>query len=98
MAKSTRRTTQRGHSDGQVPTRPATTREIMSSPAFALGVADARAGLGPRTDYERWDEINDQWNYERGRQWAQQAPRTVALKRNGRVTSEAVSWYTYDII
>ena len=26
--------------------------------------------------------LTKQWNYERGRQWVQQAPRTVALKRS----------------
>jgi hypothetical protein len=98
MAKSTRRTTQRGHPDGQVPTRPVTVREIMSSPAFALGVADVRAGLGHRTEYESWSDVNKQWNYERGRQWAQQAPRTIAFKRNGKITDEAVRRYTPDII
>jgi hypothetical protein len=82
----------------QVPTRPVTVLEIMSSPAFALGVADARAGLGHRSDYESWDDVDDQWNYERGRQWARQAPRTVALKRNGKITDEAIRWYTDDII
>jgi hypothetical protein len=82
----------------QVPTRLTTVREIMSSSAFALGVADVRAGLGHRTDYESWNDVNNQWDYERGRQWAQQAPRTVALKRNGKITDEAVRWYTHDII
>jgi hypothetical protein len=34
--------------------------------------------------------LTKQWNYERGRQWVQQAPRTVALKRNGKITDEAL--------
>jgi hypothetical protein len=48
--------------------------------------------------YRRRLPFNDQWNYERGRQWARQAPPTVALKRNGKLTDEAVPWYTDDII
>ena len=34
--------------------------------------------------------LTKQWNYERGRQWVQQAPRTVALKRNGKISDEAL--------
>jgi hypothetical protein len=101
MTKSTRRTKRDGYRlrDGdQIPTRRTTVREIMSSPAFAWGVADVRAGRGHRTDYESWGDVNKQWNYERGRQWAQQAPRTVPLECNGKITDEAVRWYTPDII
>jgi hypothetical protein len=101
MTKSTRRTKRDGYRlrDGdQIPTRRTTVREIMSSPTFALGVADVRAGRAHRSDYETWADTNDQWNYERGRQWARQAPRTVALKRDGEITDEAMRWYTHDII
>ena len=95
MAK--RKSGHRVHDGDQVPTRPVTVLEIMSSPTFTLGVADVRAGLGYRSDYQRWDG-NTQWNYERGLQWARQAPRTVALKRNDKITDEAIRWYTDDII
>jgi hypothetical protein len=101
MTKSTRRTKRDGYrlrDHDQIPTRPVTAREIMSSPAFELGVADVGTGRGYRTDYESWSDVNHQWDYERGRQWAQQAPRTVALKRNGKITDEAVCWFTPDII
>jgi hypothetical protein len=101
MTKSTRRTRRDGYRlrpGDQIPTRPTTTIEIMSAPAFALGVADVRAGRGPRAACEGWSVTNDQWSYERGRMWARQAPRTVALKRNGKVTEEAMRWYTRDII
>jgi hypothetical protein len=94
MTRAKRKTTQRGRQDGQVPTRPTTAREIMSSSGFALGAADVRAGRGYRTDYESWSDVDKQWNYERGRQWAQQAPCTVALRRNGKITDEAVRWFT----
>jgi hypothetical protein len=82
----------------QVPTQPTTILEIMSSPAFALGVADARAGRPYCPGYDTWSDTNMKWNYERGRLWGRQAPRTVALKRNGKITDEAARWYTDDIL
>jgi hypothetical protein len=94
----TKRTRYRWRDGDQIPTRPVTACEIMSSPTFALGVADARAGLGFRAAYETWRDPNDKWAYERGRLWAQQAPRTVALKRDGKVTDEAMRWFTDDVI
>jgi hypothetical protein len=96
MAKDTRHVYRLRDGD-QVPTRPVTIREIMGSWAFGLGVADARAGRDYHTDVESWT-TNSQWDYSRGRMWARQAPRTVALKRNGKVTSEALRWYSSDII
>jgi len=76
----------------QVPTFPITIEEIMSAHEFALGVIDGRAGRGHRSAYATWG-INQQWHYERGRQWAVLAPRSVGLKRNGKVTAEAVHWF-----
>jgi hypothetical protein len=76
----------------QVRTRQTTVFDVMAQAAFALGVADARAGKPFRPDYETW-KGGKQWSYERGRQWAQLAPRTVVLKRGGRITSEAVHWF-----
>jgi len=81
----------------QVPTRPTTLEKIMSSPEFALGAIDARAGRGYRNAYATWSG-NRQWDYERGRQWAAQAPRAVALKRNGKVTAEARRWFGDEIL
>ena len=79
--------------DEQVPTRGVTIISVMSTPKFALGVADVRAGRPIRPDYETWD-VDPQWDYERGRQWASVAPRTVALKNSkGRITPEALRWF-----
>jgi hypothetical protein len=52
----------------QVPTTRVTTREIMASEVFRIGVDEVRAGLPPRFD------IMDSWFYERGRLWASIAP------------------------
>ena len=82
----------------QIPTRPVTALEIMSAPEFALGVADARAGRPYRPGYDAWSDTNMKWNYERGRQWGRLAPRTVVLKRGGKVTAEAMRWYQKDIL
>jgi hypothetical protein len=80
----------------QVPTSPTTIEKIMNTREFALGVIDGRAGRGHRSAYATWG-IDEQWNYERGRQWATLAPRSLALKRNGEITAEAKRWFTDDI-
>jgi hypothetical protein len=60
-------------------------------------VTDGRAGRGYRSAYATWD-IDRQWNYERGRVWAGLAPRSMALKRNGKLTAAAKSWYRDEIL
>jgi hypothetical protein len=77
----------------QVPTVPATIREIMADPAFGRGVADVRAGRGYPRDFDAWGHTNSAWSYERGRQWATIAPRSVPLRTNGSITAAAVRWY-----
>jgi hypothetical protein len=81
------------HEGAQVPTRGTTIEEIMSSPYFALGVADVRARRGFRADYDTWAHANAQWDYDRGRQWATVAPKSIPLKRNGKITREAMRLY-----
>lgn len=76
----------------QVETEGVSIQWIMSQPAFALGVADSRAGRPTRKAYDTWD-VDGQWNYERGRQWAKLAPRHLPLKRNNKVTSEVMRWF-----
>jgi hypothetical protein len=74
----------------QVPTRLTTVEEIMADPYFALGAADVRAGRGYRAGYDTWGHTNNRWAYDRGRLWATLAPKHVRLKRNGRISSEAL--------
>jgi hypothetical protein len=54
----------------QVPTERTTLTAIMRSRAFQRGVAEVRAGRRPNYDSE------NNWDYERGRQWAKAAPRS----------------------
>ena len=70
----------------------------MSGSKFSMGVTDVRAGRGYRPDYDVWEETNDRWEYERGRQWAKLAPRNVPLKLNGKITTQALRWYGNDIL
>jgi hypothetical protein len=65
----------------------------MSHWAFERGVRDARAGRPIDPAYDRWEDVNEQWNYERGRQWAVLVPASVELKCNGAVTQEALRWF-----
>jgi len=76
----------------QVPTTPVSARWIMTDPAFERGVRDARAKRDFPTDLDTWS-VNTAWNYERGRAWAQRVPASVALKRDNRITDEAVGWF-----
>jgi hypothetical protein len=68
----------------QVPERTLSLQSIMRSAAFARGVADVRAGRPPRFDTE------DNWEYERGRQWAIAAPPTMPLKIGCRLNPDAI--------
>jgi hypothetical protein len=81
----------------QVATVPTTIEKIMRDPAFALGVADARAGLPFRNAYghDGWD-TNTQWHYERGRAWALLAPRDVRVRRaDGKLGADAIRWFRH---
>ena len=51
----------------QEPIEPVSIETIMRTSAFEAGVTDMRAGKPPRPDYERWDDPNVMWDYERGR-------------------------------
>jgi hypothetical protein len=64
----------------------------MSDPSFERGVRDARAGKPYPDSFDTWN-VNAAWNYERGRAWASRVPASVVVKRNGRVTDEALRWF-----
>ena len=80
-------------SDEQLPTVPVSIAEIMASPRFQRGVTDARSRKPFPPDYDAWAHEDKLWAYERGRMWGRLVPRTVPLKRDGKVTREAFDWY-----
>jgi hypothetical protein len=80
-------------SDEQLPTVPVSIAEIMASPRFQRGVADARGRKPFPSDYDVWAHEDKLWAYERGRMWGRLVPRNVAVKRDGKVTKEAINWF-----
>jgi hypothetical protein len=86
----------RGHrwrDDEQEPTVPVPIRWIMAQPHFMLGVTDVRAGRGYHPDYDTWTGEDPQWSYDRGRIWATLAPKSLAVKRGGKINPDAVRFY-----
>jgi hypothetical protein len=78
----------------QVETTKASVEWVMRDPSFAAGVNDVRRGLPPRFDDPKMaDDIDKQWNYERGRFWAIIAPRSLALRLNGKLNPKAIALY-----
>jgi hypothetical protein len=77
----------------QVATIPVSVEAVMASPRFQQGVTDARRGKPFPADYDVWVREDKTWSYERGRLWGRLVPRNVPLKRDGKVTDEAVNWY-----
>jgi len=51
----------------QVVTKKAGIKGIMRSAPFVVGFNEARKGMPIR--YDAFDDLNRQWNYERGRQF-----------------------------
>jgi hypothetical protein len=77
----------------QVKTVPTTIETIMAAAEFARGVVDVRTGRGFPRDFDAWSHTDNWWSYERGRAWATLVPRHVPLKRDGKVTREAIRWF-----
>jgi hypothetical protein len=65
---------------------------IMRSPAFLRGVEEYRARKRPDFDQE------NNWQYERGRQWAAIAPRDLAITTpSGRLNRKALAIFERNI-
>ena len=75
----------------QVETVRTTAERIMRHADFKLGVDDVRNGRPPR--FDNYDEINDQWLYERGRLFAIIAPASMPLRIQGKLNPKAVALY-----
>jgi hypothetical protein len=67
----------------QASTRRVTTRNIVTSREFALGLQEVRKGLPFNPD-------NDDWNYERGRCFGFIAPLDMPLQISGRLNNKAL--------
>jgi hypothetical protein len=67
----------------QAPCKPVTDQSIMRSGAFRRGVEEYRAG-------RRFDDTYNDWNYERGRQWAAIAPRDLPVFIGRRINPAAL--------
>ena len=70
----------------QADTIAVTPRQIMATAGFAAGVADVRTGKPTRFD----SFGDDDWAYERGRQWALIAPMSMPLRLGRKLNPEAV--------
>jgi hypothetical protein len=68
----------------QADTRGTTTYQILSSAGFRAGVEEVRTGRPPNFEH------ND-WNYERGRQFARLAPISMPLRVGGRINKKALA-------
>ena len=76
-----------GRDRGQASVRLVSNASIMRSAAFQRGVEDKRAGRHPCYD------ANDDWSYERGRQWAALAPMTTPLRVKGKLSPKALALF-----
>jgi hypothetical protein len=70
----------------QVQTIRVTTKQIMSSPVFELGLSDARRGIP-------FDWRNGEWDYERGRLFGFIAPLDMPLRISGKLNAKAIALY-----
>ncbi|CAB4156594.1 hypothetical protein UFOVP1417_10 [uncultured Caudovirales phage] len=71
----------------QVQTKNTTTTAVIRSRAFVLGFNEVKTGRP--LNYDAFRDANDQWNYERGRQFA--LCFNGVLKRGAKV-SQAAAW------
>ncbi len=70
-----------------------TINSVIRSRAFVAGVEDIRGRRPPR-----FDRFSDDWGYERGRQWAVLAPRTMPLRIGRKVNPDAISVYLKGVL
>jgi hypothetical protein len=71
----------------QIQTKSTTTTAVIRSRAFVQGFNEVKAGKP--LNYDAFLDSNDQWNYERGRQFA--LCFNGVLKRGAKV-SQAAAW------
>lgn len=71
----------------QVKTANTTCKAVIRSKAFVTGFNEVR--IGKPFNYDAFRDANDQWNYERGRQFAMIFPGKI---KHGATVSQAAAW------
>jgi hypothetical protein len=78
----------------QVPSYKVSVEEVMRTSSFAAGVNDVRRRVPPRFDDPKMaNDIDKQWDYERGRLWATIAPPSLALRLGGKLNPKAIALF-----
>jgi hypothetical protein len=77
----------------QVPTKRVSIRSIMSSPSFARGFNDVRAGVPFDWRYGAGPNARASWDYERGRLLAHIAPINMPLRIGAQLNPKLVALY-----
>lgn len=77
-----------------IPTQVKTNRAVKTATVirtkyFMMGYKDKVAGKPFHSEYDTW-ELNDQWNYERGRQYGTLAPQIYP--KNGQKVTKMAEW------
>jgi hypothetical protein len=70
----------------QVPVVEITTKAIMSSPEFEIGLSDVRRGIP-------FDWRNSSWEYERGRLFGHIAPLNMPLRIGSKLNPKAIALF-----
>ena len=71
----------------QVQTKNTTCKAVIRTKAFVRGFNEIREGKP--LDYDAFRDANEQWNYERGRQFALTFPGKIKF---GSTVSQAAAW------
>lgn len=71
----------------QVQTKNTTCKAVIRTKAFVRGFNEVREGKAP--DYDAFRDANEQWNYERGRQFALTFPGKIKL---GSTVNQTAAW------
>lgn len=71
----------------QVQTKNTTCKAVIRTKAFVKGFNEVREGKAP--DYDAFRDANEQWNYERGRQFALTFPGKIKF---GSTVNQTAAW------
>lgn len=74
--------------------RNVTAKSVIRTKHFMMGYKDKIAGKSFPDDYDHW-QMNDQWNYERGRLYASIPLFRQTVPKNGKKVSNAAEYLLY---